>query len=189
MGTLGSKHGKLIVFSAPSGTGKTAIKNQLLRLDPRIAFSISATTRPQRDGERDGKDYYFISEKEFKEHIQNNDFIEYDHHFDNYYGTLKMAVEPDLKLGCNVIMDIDVNGALSVKKQYPDQAVLIFIKPPSMEELKKRLMARGTETEETLKVRLARVAQEMEKAKDFDYVVINDTIERAANEILEIIRK
>jgi guanylate kinase len=189
MGKLESKHGKLIVFSAPSGTGKTAIKNYLLKLDPRIAFSISATTRTQRDGERDGKDYYFISEQEFQEHIQNDDFIEYDHHFNNYYGTLKMAVEPDLKLGCNVIMDIDVNGALAVKKKYSDQSVLIFIKPPSMEELKKRLMSRGTETEESLKVRLARVEQEMEKANAFDYIVINDTVERAANEILEIIRK
>ncbi len=189
MSKLKSKHGKLIVFSAPSGTGKTAIKNALLKLDPRIAFSISATTRTQRDDERNGKDYYFISDEEFKAHIQYHDFIEYDHHFDHYYGTLKMAVEPDLKLGCNVIMDIDVNGALSVKKQYPDQSVLIFIKPPSMEELKKRLLARGTETEESLKVRLARVAQEMEKAKEFDHIVVNDSIDRAANEILEIIRK
>ena len=189
MGKLESKHGKLIVFSAPSGTGKTAIKNELLKLDPRLAFSISATTRPQRDGERDGKDYYFISEEEFKAHIQNGDFIEYDHHFNNYYGTLKMAVEPDLKLGCNVIMDIDVNGALIVKKQYPNISVLIFIKPPSMEELKKRLTARGTETSDSLQVRLARVKQEMEKADHFDHIVVNDTIERAAQEILEIIRK
>ena len=189
MAKLQSKQGKLIVFSAPSGTGKTAIKNHLLKLDPRIAFSISATTRAQRDGERDGRDYYFISEQEFKEHIQNDDFVEYDHHFNNYYGTLKMAVEPDLKLGSNVIMDVDVNGALNVKKKYPEQCVLIFIKPPSMDELKKRLTSRGTESEESLKVRLARVEQEMEKAKAFDYIVVNDTVERAANEIIEIIRK
>lgn len=189
MAQLRSTEGKLIVFSAPSGTGKTAIKNALVKKDPTLVFSISATTRAKRDGEHDGKDYYFITEAEFKDHIEHNDFIEYDHHFGNYYGTLRMAVEPDLKVGSNVIMDIDVNGALTVKKNFPDQSVLIFIKPPSMEELKKRLMARGTETEETLKIRLARVAEEMDKAHFFDHVVINDTIDRAANEILEIIRK
>lgn len=189
MAQLKSAEGKLIVFSAPSGTGKTAIKNELIKKDPTLVFSISATTREKREEEHDGKDYYFISEKEFKEHIEHNDFIEYDYHFGNYYGTMRMAVEPDLRVGCNVIMDIDVNGALTVKKNFPEQSVLIFIKPPSMEELKKRLMARGTETEETLKIRLARVAEEMDKAHHFDYEVINDTIERAANEILDIIRK
>ncbi|MBL7996260.1 guanylate kinase [bacterium] len=189
MAQLRSVAGKLIVFSAPSGTGKTAIKNALVKKDPTLVFSISATTREKREGEHDGKDYYFISEAEFKDHIEHNDFIEYDHHFGSYYGTLRMAVEPDLKVGCNVIMDIDVNGALTVKKNFPDQSVLIFIKPPSMEELKKRLIARGTENDENLKVRLARVAEEMDKAHHFDYVVVNDTIERAANEILDIIRK
>lgn len=189
MTQLRSTEGKLIVFSAPSGTGKTAIKNELVKKDPTLVFSISATTRPKREGEHDGKDYYFISEEEFKEHIEHNDFIEYDFHFGNYYGTLRLAVEPDLKVGCNVIMDIDVNGALTVKKNFPKESVLIFIKPPSMEELKKRLMARGSETEETLKIRLARVTEEMDKAHHFEHIVINDTVERAANEILEIIRK
>lgn len=189
MGQLQTSQGKLIVFSAPSGTGKTAIKNSLLKMDPTLVFSISATTRAKRDGEHDGKDYYFISEKEFKEHIDHNDFIEYDHHFGNYYGTLRMAVEPDLKVGCNVVMDIDVNGALTVKKNYPDQSVLIFIKPPSLEELKRRLLSRGTESEESIKVRMARVEEEMKHADSFDHVVINDTVERAASEILDIIRQ
>ncbi|NUM79482.1 guanylate kinase [bacterium] len=189
MTTLKSSQGKLIVFSAPSGAGKTALKNELIKKDPTIVFSVSATTRKQRDGERDGKDYYFITEEEFKAHIDAGDFIEYNHHFGNFYGTLRMAVEPDLRMGCNVILDLDVNGALNVKKQYPDQSVLIFIKPPSLDELKKRLMARGTESEDSMKVRLARVEEEMQKAGSFDYTVINDTIERAANEILEIIRK
>ena len=189
MANLSSPKGKLIVFSAPSGTGKTAIKNTLLKMDPTLVFSISATTRAKREGENDGKDYYFISEEEFKDHIQNDDFVEYDHHFGNYYGTLRMAVEPDLRMGCNVIMDLDVNGALNVKKSYGGTSVLIFIKPPSMDELRKRLMSRGTETEETLKIRLARVQEEMDRAHLFDHVVVNDTIERAANEILDIIRR
>ncbi len=189
MANLTSSQGKLIVFSAPSGTGKTAIKNSLLQKDPNLVFSISATTRQKRDGEHDGKDYYFISEKEFKDHIEHGDFIEHDHHFGNYYGTLRMAVEPDLRMGCNVIMDLDVNGAINVKKAFPESSVLIFIKPPSIEELKKRLMARGTESEETLRIRLARVQEEMDRAHLFDFVVINDQVERAANEILEIIRK
>ncbi|MCB0832351.1 MAG: guanylate kinase [Bacteroidetes bacterium] len=181
--------GKLIVFSAPSGTGKTAIKNALLQKDPTLVFSISATTRQKREGEHDGKDYYFISEAEFKEHIDHKDFIEYDHHFGNFYGTLRMAVEPDLQMGCNVVMDIDVNGALAVKKNYPEESVLIFIKPPSLEELKRRLMSRGSETEESIKVRLARVEEEMKHAGEFDHVVVNDTVERAASEILDIIRQ
>jgi guanylate kinase len=189
MAGMKSKEGKLIVLSAPSGTGKTVIKNELLRLDPTLVFSISATTRPKRENERDGKDYYFISEEEFKDHIEHNDFIEYNHHFNAYYGTLKMSVEPDLKLGCNVIMDIDVVGALNVKKQYTDQCVLIFIKPPSMEELKKRLQARGTENEDSLQLRLARVKEEMANADRFDCVVVNDVVERAAKEIIEIMRK
>lgn len=189
MSNLKSKRGKLIVLSAPSGTGKTAIKNELLNQDPTLVFSVSATTRPKREDERDGKDYYFISESEFKAHIDNGDFIEYDHHFGNYYGTLKMAVDPDLQLGSNVILDVDAVGALNVKKTYGDQAVLIFIKPPSMEELRKRLESRGTETTDSLKIRLARVEDELGKADRFDHVVVNDIVTRAAGEILDIMRK
>lgn len=184
-----SKQGKIIVLCAPSGTGKTTIKNELLRRDPTIVFSVSATTRPKRENEREGKDYYFITEDEFKAHIENNDFIEYNYHFDNYYGTLKMAVEPDLRLGCNVIVDVDVNGALAFKKLFPDQTVMIFVMPPSLEELKQRLLKRGTETEEELKIRLARVQEEMSYAKEFDHIVINDDVMRAADEILTIIRQ
>ncbi len=189
MATLTSSHGKLIVLSAPSGTGKTAIKNCLIKKDPTLRFSISATTRPKREGEHDGKDYYFITEKEFKDHIEHSAFIEHDHHFGNYYGTLRMAAEPDLLMGCNVVMDLDVNGALNVKKAYINNSVLIFIKPPSLEELRKRLESRGTESPETLEIRLARVKEEMGRAHLFDYVVVNDIVERAADEILEIIRK
>lgn len=188
MTKMQAKSGKLIVLSAPSGTGKTVIKNALLTTDPTLVFSVSATTRKQREGERDGKDYYFITPEEFQAHIQNHEFIEYDHHFGNYYGTLRMAVEPDLQLGCNVIMDLDVNGALSVKKQYPDNSVLIFIKPPSLDELKRRLLARGTEDPAGLTERLERANEEMAKADQFDHIVINDHVERAAAEILDIIR-
>lgn len=180
--------GKLIVLSAPSGTGKTVIKDQLLLLDPTLVFSISATTRKKREGEHDGKDYYFISEDEFQAHIKDGQFIEYDHHFGNYYGTLRMAVEPDLKLGCNVIMDLDVNGALSVRQKYPSHSVLIFIKPPSIEELKRRLMSRGTEDDDSLKDRLERAGKEMEMASQFDHTIVNEKIETAAQEILDIIR-
>lgn len=184
-----SQQGKIIVLCAPSGTGKTTIKNELLKRDPTIVFSISATTRPKRENEREGKDYYFISEDEFKAHVQNNDFIEYNHHFGNYYGTLKMAIEPDLRLGCNVIVDVDVIGALAFKKLYPDQTIMIFITPPSLESLKERLLHRGTETEESLKIRLARVQEEMSFAKEFEHIVINDDVLRAAEEILMIIRQ
>ncbi len=184
-----SKHGKIIVLCAPSGTGKTTIKNELLKRDPTIVFSVSATTRPKRENEREGKDYYFISEDEFKAHVKNNDFIEYNHHFGNYYGTLKMAIEPDLLLGCNVIVDVDVIGALAFKKLYSDRTIMIFITPPSLEELKERLLRRGTETEESLKTRLARVQEEMSYAKEFEHIVINDDVLRAADEILTIIRQ
>jgi len=152
-------------------------------------FSISATTRKKRENERDGRDYYFMSEEEFKSHIANNDFVEYNYHFGNYYGTLKMAIEPDLKLGCNVIVDVDVNGALAFRKLYPEQALLVFIMPPSLDELKRRLEARGTETPESIQQRLARVKEEMSYIIQFDHVVVNDDVERATNEILEIIRQ
>jgi len=178
-----------VVLSAPSGAGKTVIKNRLIEEDPTLVFAISATTREKREGETDTKDYYFITEKEFKEHIKNNEFIEYNHHFGNYYGTLRMAVEPDLKLGCNILMDVDVVGALNIKKRYANQAVLVFIKPPTIAELRERLEKRGTEDEQSLTVRLSRAEEEIDKAEDFDHVVINDDIERASKEILSIIRQ
>ena len=184
-----SQQGKIIVLCAPSGTGKTTIKNELVKRDPNIVFSVSATTRKKRDSEREGKDYYFITEDEFKAHVQNNDFIEYNHHFGNFYGTLKMAIEPDLQLGCNVIVDVDVNGALAFKKLYPDQTIMVFIMPPSLDSLKERLLHRGSETEASLKTRLARVQEEMNYSKEFEHIVINDDVMRAAEEILTIIRQ
>lgn len=184
-----SQQGKIIVLCAPSGTGKTTIKNELVKRDPTIVFSVSATTRPKRDNEREGKDYYFITTDEFKAHIKNNDFIEYSYHFGNYYGTLKMAIEPDLRLGCNVIVDVDVNGAMAFKNIYQSQTIMIFIKPPSLEILKERLMHRGTETEDSLKTRLARVQEEMSYASEFDHIVINNEVVSAAEEILTIIRQ
>ncbi len=184
-----SQQGKIIVLCAPSGTGKTTIKNELVKRDPNIVFSVSATTRPKRESEREGKDYYFITEDEFKEHVRNNDFIEYNYHFGNYYGTLKMAIEPDLRLGCNVIVDVDVIGALAFKKLYRDQTIMIFIMPPSIETLKERLLHRGTETEDSLKTRLARVQEEMNYSKEFEHIVINDDVIRASEEILTIIRQ
>ena len=186
---LQGSEGKIIVFSAPSGAGKTAVKNSLMKKDPTIVFAISATTRKKREGEKHEKDYYFITEEEFKAHIANDAFIEYDYHFGNYYGTMRMAVEADLKMGAHILMDVDVNGALNVKKYYKDQAVLIFINPPSLEELRRRLESRGTESPESLELRLSRAKEEMEKADHFDHIVINDDVERAATEILEIIRK
>lgn len=180
--------GKIIVLSAPSGTGKTTIKNQLMKSDPSITFSVSATTRSQREGESDGKDYYFITEEEFKSHIENDDFIEWHNHFGNYYGTLKIAVEPAMQMGCNILLDVDINGAINVKSHYGDQAILIFINPPSLEVLEERLRGRGTDSEESVSERIKTAGKEMESAEKFDYVIVNDDVNRATGEIIELIR-
>jgi len=185
----GLKKGKLIVFSAPSGSGKTTIVRELLKEEKfNLEFSVSGTSRKKRPKETDGKDYYFLSTEKFKEKIKNNDFAEWEEVYENqFYGTLKSEIERIQKKGNNVVFDIDVAGGISIKKIYKDECLTIFIQPPSINELEKRLRNRRTETDESLKKRLAKASKEMTYAKYFDIVVINDELENAINEVKGLI--
>ncbi len=179
--------GKLIVFSAPSGAGKTTIVKELLKDKGFNAeFSVSATSRAKRPHEKEGKDYYFLSVNKFKEKINNKEFAEWEEVYDNqFYGTLKSEIKSITERGHNVIFDIDVAGGLSIKKLYETICLTVFIMPPSIEELEKRLRHRGTETDESLKKRLAKAAKEMTYAEYFDTVIINDILEIAVQEVKE----
>ncbi|CUS77736.1 guanylate kinase [Candidatus Kryptonium thompsonii] len=179
--------GKLIVVSAPSGSGKTTIAKKILEKFPFMKFSVSATTRPKRNGEVDGKDYFFLSREEFEKKIQNGELLEWEEIYGNYYGTLKSVVESALKNGDILVFDVDVNGAISIKEKFPEDSVLIFIKPPNMETLKERLKRRKTESEEQIKRRLERVPMELEKAKYFDYIFINDNLESTVKSVVRAI--
>ncbi len=185
---MGREKGKLIVFSAPSGSGKTTIVRYILSKFPELVFSVSATTRKKRDVEVDGKDYFFISEEEFKEKIKNNEFIEWEKFYDYYYGTLKSFVDGHLNKGNSVVLELDVKGALNIRKQY-ENSVLVFVRPPSLEILKERLKKRNTETEEDFKKRIERASMELEYEKYFDYVIVNDELEKAKSKAVEIIKK
>lgn len=184
-----NKEGKLIVFSAPSGSGKTTIVHHLLNnSDLNLDFSISATSRDLRGKEIHGKDYYFISAEAFQNHIDNNDFIEYEEVYtNNFYGTLKKEVERIWSLGKHVIFDIDVIGGLNIKNKFPDQTLAIFVQPPSIEEMERRLRARKTDTEEKIKERVAKAEKEMQYAKDFDIILVNDNLETAKKEAVILV--
>ena len=179
--------GKLFVISGASGVGKSTVLSKVMAARPDLRFSVSATTRPPREGEIDGKHYYFVSKDTFLDMIEKKAFLEYDAHMENYYGTPKQQLEEKLLSG-SVILDIEPNGAFAVKKSCPE-AVLIFIAPPSMEELERRLRGRGDTPEEQIKVRLERAGWEMEQSKQYDHVVINNTVETCAEKILEIIAR
>ena len=178
---------KLFVISGASGVGKSTVLAKVMGERTDLRFSVSATTRQMRDGEVEGESYYFVSKDKFLDMIEKNAFLEYDAHMDNYYGTPKSQLEDKLQYG-SVILDIEPNGAFNVRKEKED-AVLIFIAPPSLEELERRLRGRGDTSEEQIKIRQARVAWEMEQSKQYDYVVVNDVVERCAAEILEIIAR
>ena len=179
--------GFLIIISGYSGTGKgTVVKRLLEKYDERYALSISATTREPRDGEIDGREYFFKSKEEFEEMIANEELIEHACYVDNYYGTPKSYVEDRLNEGRNVILEIEIQGALNVKELFPD-SVLIFLLPPSVEELEKRLRSRGTETDELVNARLERAVVESESVYNYDYIVINDDIEECVDTINGII--
>ena len=178
---------KLFVISGASGVGKSTVLAKVMGERPDLRFSVSATTRKIRDGEVDGESYYFVSKDKFLNMIEKHEFLEYDAHMDNYYGTPKAQLEEKLQTG-SVILDIEPNGAFNVRKEKED-AVLIFIAPPSLEELERRLRSRGDTSEEQIAIRQARVAWEMEQSKQYDYVVVNDIVERCAAEILEIIAR
>jgi len=180
---------KLIIFSAPSGAGKTTIVKEVLKTDIPFAFSVSATSRAPREGEIHTKDYHFLSVNDFKEAIEKEHFLEWEEVYENqFYGTLKSEVEQKRQQGYNVLFDVDVVGGLNIKKYYGDEALAIFVMPPSVEELKKRLKGRGTETEESFKKRIDKAEQEMEYAKDFDVVIVNDDLQKAVGETIDNIR-
>ena len=179
--------GKLIIISGPSGVGKSTIRKELINKIDNLWYCISATTRNPRKDEQNGIDYYFLDEKQFRENIENNNFIEYVEVYNGiYYGTLKNKVLEKLKEGTNVILEIDVDGALKVKEKFND-ALLIFIAPPSYEELEKRLKERNTDSKDKIKERIEKANYELSKKNEYDYIVVNDTIEKAVNEIQKII--
>ena len=181
--------GKTIIFTAPSGAGKTTIVHHLLNKYPdKLGFSISATTRNKRENEKNGKDYYFLSHKEFKDKIKNNEFLEYEEVYENqYYGTLLSEVQRLWNEGKTVIFDIDVKGATKIKNYYGDNCLAVFIAPPSVEKLIERLKNRGTESAESLKKRIARVKREMKYKDKFDTVLINDDLETAKENAEKIV--
>ncbi|MDA9069645.1 guanylate kinase [Algibacter sp.] len=175
------KQGKLIVFSAPSGSGKTTIVRHLLGVDNlNLEFSISATSREKRGEEAHGKDYYFLSAKEFKNKIKSDAFLEWEEVYrDNFYGTLKTEVERIWALGKNVIFDIDVSGGLRIKRKYPEQTLAVFVKPPSIDALKIRLKKRKTESEDKINMRVAKASAELATAPLFDTIIVNDNLDEA----------
>jgi len=182
--------GKLIILSAPSGSGKSTIINYILGKNLPIEFSVSATCRPPRGNEKNGVEYFFLSNSEFKEKINDGSFIEYEEVYPEcYYGTLKSEVEKKLLEGKNVIMDVDVAGGLNIKKLYGKNALLIFIKPPSIEELQKRLELRGTESSDIIADRISKAAYELSLASEYDEVVVNDQLEKTELEVIDIINK
>ena len=181
--------GKLIIFSAPSGSGKSTIINYLLQQSLRLRFSISATSRVPRGTEKNGVEYYFLTPEEFKARIAKGDFLEYEEVYtDKFYGTLKSEVERILNEGDNVIFDVDVVGGCNIKRFYGDRALSVFIQPPSIEELRKRLVGRGTDTPEVIESRIAKAEYELSFADKFDTVVINDDLETAKANALQVIR-
>ncbi|MEX1377339.1 MAG: guanylate kinase [Eubacteriales bacterium] len=180
------KENLLIVVAGPSGVGKGTIGQRLFKQMRNIEYSVSATTRAARDGEKEGINYFFVSHDKFDEMILKNEFLEYAHVFDNKYGTPKKYVMDQMKSGKDVLLEIDVQGAVMVMESYPD-AVFIFILPPSIDELEKRLKGRGTEDKKQMELRLSKAKDEIKYAEKFDYIVVNNSVETAADEMRSII--
>ena len=179
----------IIVISAPSGAGKTTLCSELQRRKPHIKFSVSCTTRPKRVHEVDGVNYHFLSEQGFTEKMQNNEFIEFENVHGYFYGTLRKTLEDALTQQEMILFDVDVNGAMAIKSNYSENTYTIFILPPSLDDLKKRLIQRGSETKERINKRLERTAQEMEYKDKFDACIINDDLAIAAEELNKLITK
>jgi len=183
------KEGKLIVVSAPSGSGKTTLVRELLSENLPLSFSISATSREPRGNEINGVDYHFLSTIEFKNYIKKGAFIEYEEVYpDKFYGTLKTEVEKNRKSGKHVIFDIDVIGALKIKKKYPDQTLSIFINPPSINVLEERLRSRGTDSETALLERIQKANEEIKFSEKFDKSIINDDLEKSKKQIIKVVK-
>ena len=180
---------KIIIITAPSGAGKTSITHYLLKTIHQLAFSISAATREPRSHEKDKTDYYFMSEEEFRQKIQRNDFVEWEMVYEGkYYGTLNSELERIWTLGKVPLLDIDVKGAIHVRQQYSKNSLTIFVEPPSIEELKQRLLSRGTETQESLQARINKATFELSFKNSFDKAIVNDRLDRACKEAEETVR-
>ena len=183
--------GKLIIFSAPSGSGKSTIVQWLMKEHPelKLYFSISCTSRAPRGTEQNGVEYFFISPEEFREKIANEEFVEYEEVYENrFYGTLKSQVEKQLNTGQNVVFDVDVKGGVNIKKFYGKDALSIFIQPPSIEELRRRLEGRGTDSQEAIETRLSKASYELTFANQFDTIVVNDDLESAKQNTLQLVQ-
>jgi len=183
--------GKLIIVSAPSGTGKSTIIGWLMKEHPELnlAFSISCTSRAPRGTEQNGVEYFFLTPEEFRQRIENNEFLEYEEVYEGrFYGTLKAQVERQLEAGQNVVFDVDVKGGVNIKKYYGDEAMSIFIQPPSIEELRRRLEGRGTDAPEVIDQRIARAAFELTFAEQFDKIVVNDDLVQAERDTLQLVK-
>jgi len=185
---LNQNKGKLLVFSAPSGAGKTTIVKKILMEFPQIIFSISATTRPKREAETNGIEYFFLTEPEFQEKIINDEFIEWEKFYDYYYGTLKSFITGNIEAGKPVLLELDVKGALTIKRLYP-YAHLIYISPPSFEELVNRLRQRNTESESDFMKRIDRAKMELSLKDQFDYIIENDELDTAIEEAKSLVKK
>ena len=182
--------GKVLIVSAPSGSGKSTIVNFLMKEHPefRLAFSVSATSRPPRGQEQDGVDYYFFSAEEFRRHIEADDFLEYEEVYEGrFYGTLKSQVEEKLAAGKNVVFDVDVKGGINIKKYYGEAALSVFIQPPSVEALRERLIGRNTDEMGQIEQRLAKAEYEMSFASQFDRILVNDNLEVAKQEAVALL--
>lgn len=181
--------GKLIIFAAPSGSGKSTIINYVMQnADLNLHFSISATSRAPRGEEQDGVEYFFLTPQEFRRRIDNGEFLEYEEVYtDKFYGTLRSQVDKQLATGQNVVLDVDVNGAKRIKQAYGNRALAIFVQPPSIEELRNRLINRATDAPEVIEQRLERASYELSQAKDFDEVIVNDNLEVAQVEVESLI--
>ena len=183
--------GKMLIVSAPSGSGKSTIVNWLMQEHPELNlyFSISCTSRPPRGMEQNGVEYFFLTPEEFKTKIANQEFLEYEEVYqDRFYGTLKAQVERQREAGQNVVFDVDVKGGVNIKRYYGDEALSLFIQPPSVEELRHRLTGRGTDTAEAIEERLAKAEYELTFALQFDHVVVNDDLETAKQEALQLVK-
>ena len=188
--SFGGAGGGLLIFSAPSGSGKSTIVNWLMKEHPelKLYFSISCTSRPPRGTEQNGVEYFFLTPEEFRQRIDNDEFLEYEEVYENrFYGTLKAQVERQLEAGQNVVFDVDVKGGVNIKKFYGERALSLFIQPPSVEELRRRLEGRGTDTPEAIENRLAKAEYEMTFAPKFDHIVVNDDLEQAKKDTLALV--
>ena len=182
--------GKLIIFSAPSGSGKTTLVRHLISVTEKLSFSVSAASRKKRPSEVDGKDYYFISVVDFKSKIKKNEFVEWEEVYpDHFYGTLFSEIERIRNEGQHVVFDVDVIGGLSIKKIFKDEALAIFVKPPSVQELKNRLIKRASDDDDKIKIRIEKAEKELSYESDFDTVIINDDLELAKKETIKLVNQ